>query len=101
MISCSPRKPLRQRVRKFRNVAGAHDYNGVAGGRIGDDVGLDHVEGRRINRVLVAKALELVDKRRRCYSLDRIFSGWIDVQNQDDIRQIEGAGKVIEEVKCS
>ena len=65
------------------------------------DVRLDHFEIRSVDGVLMAEALDLFDQSGRRDSFDRGFAGGIDIQNQNDVRQIESPGKVVEQMKCS
>ncbi len=49
----------------------------------------------------MTETLDLFDQSGRGDSLDRGFTGGIDIQNQHHVRQIESTGKVIEQMKCS
>src|SRR5262249_48111357 len=46
-----------------------------------------------------AKTLQLFDKSWRGNSVDWVFTGRIDIENQGDIREIESSSEVIEKMK--
>src|SRR6185369_3524330 len=60
-----------------------------------------HFECRRIDGVLVAEALEFLDERRRCDSLNGILAGWINIENQHHIREIECPREIVKEMERS
>src|SRR5689334_15196725 len=69
--------------------------------RVCDDVRLYRFEIRSVDRVLVAKAFDLLDQSRRGRTVDRSFPRRIDIEDEHNIRQVEGTSKIIEEMKRS